>query len=293
MTYQNVDLCEKLKYRFKDRGLANVTVRPQAGPNRPYARPKTEVPRSYAGRFIDPSVTAENAERRPRADRRSVRENIARNYGTRGSGAENVPLPGEPYGTAYAIGNSVRYKAARFNDKAYERRRGVTEKKTKKKKASFLKTVGRGIASFFAPDDALEGITEKKIKRKPFPKGLVFGVVLCTVMLFVVIGTYSGYFEATREVASLKETQSALLEERDKLSNMLSVRDDIREIEKYAVDEIGMVKSDYIETRHVSIAGGERIEVIKNGEEDASEGTFSTMLSAMGGNFQKLLEYID
>lgn len=293
MTYQNVDLSEKLKYRFKDRGLANVTVRPQTGPSRSSARPKTEVPRSYAGRFIDPSVIAENTERRFRGDCRSAHENSVRNNGAKVAGMKNVPLSGEPYGTAYAIGSSIRYKAARFNKKAYERRHGVTVKKTEKKKTSFFKMVGHGIASFFAPDDALEGITEKKIKRKPFPKGLVFGVVLCTVMLFVVIGTYSGYFEATREVASLKETQSTLLEERDKLSNMLSVRDDIREIEKYAVDEIGMVKSDYIETRHVSIAGGERIEIIKNGEDEASEGTFSTMLSAMGGNFQKLLEYID
>lgn len=74
--------------------------------------------------------------------------------------------------------------------------------------------------------------------------------------------------------------------------NLIGVKDDIREIEEYALNEIGMVKSDYVQSATVSVAGGEHIDVIDAGEaEDAN--FFSTLLSAMSGRLDALKDYID
>ncbi len=164
------------------------------------------------------------------------------------------------------------------------------EKKTENAKARL--SLGERWRSFIAKDE--NELEEKKVKTLPVSRSLIVSIVLCTVMLMVVLFTYSSYTQLNSRVDELKAEKSALMADREHLQSLLAVRDDIREIEDYATNVIGMVKSDYVETRYVSIADGERIEVLSTEDsESETEGLFSTLLSAMGGNWERVLEYID
>lgn len=163
-------------------------------------------------------------------------------------------------------------------------------KKTHKAKAR-LSIFGL-LGYIFEKDEAEKN--ETRVKTIPVSKSLVLSVILCTVMLMVVLFTYSSYTQVSTDVEILKAEKQELLAEREHLQSLLAVRDDIREIEDYATNVIGMVKSDYVETRYVSVADGERIEVLSAEDSEETAGNlFSTLLSAMGGNWERVLEYID
>lgn len=254
-------LCDKLRYKFKDRGINKI------------AAVNSSAPRNNTRQGA--KKTVQKTTQRPVS-----------------KVAPQINFDGK-YSVAYARGMGIKMRAERFNSEAYERRHGISKNQsTLTVKKSFTDVVKERVSKIFSRDNlVVDG--ERKVKSKPVPKGFVASLLLCTVLLLVVISTYASYTEANAELRELQDEQTLLLEERDKVANLLSVRDDIREIEIYATEEIGMVKSDYVETRHVSVAGGERMEIIEVPEEETPDNLFSTLLSAMGGYRERILEYID
>ncbi len=211
-------------------------------------------------------------------------------------------VPDGKYSYAFAKAANVRAMASRcrhndYGAQSYGRRDAYTQeqgtaalKKTHKAKARLSLF---GIISYLFEKDESEK-NEIRVKSIPVSKSLVLSVILCTVMLMTVLFTYSSYTQVRADVEVLKAEKQELLAEREHLQSLLAVRDDIREIEDYATNVIGMVKSDYVETRYVSVADGERIEVLSAEENEETAGNlFSTLLSAMGGNWERVLEYID
>lgn len=207
---------------------------------------------------------------------------------------------------AYARGAEVRANAYDFDRDIYRRCRPEvareentdvreTVKITKKSKTKAKKSISTAILEFGARRrEETSAPDEKRIKTAPISKAFIAGVVLCTILLIVVLNTYSSFSQISSEVNDLKTTEAQLEVERDRLKGRLEIRDDIRVIENTAVNEIGMVQSDYVEKRYVSIAGGERIEVISNDSEDSGDASFfSTIFSVMGGQFERILDYID
>ena len=95
----------------------------------------------------------------------------------------------------------------------------------------------------------------------------------------------------------IQDTAQAVAQSERELALALEERDDIRVIEDIAVNRIGMVRGNLVESRFVSVSGGDRI-VLNNQDKDANTensgyGLFSTMLSAIGENLDKLREYVD
>ncbi|MBE6562479.1 MAG: hypothetical protein E7660_01945 [Ruminococcaceae bacterium] len=296
MTYQNMtneELCTRLTAKYRNRVDAACTN----------AKNITEdISRKKA------QATAENRRRSGMA--RDARSNAVKQIpgftsakkAAREPSFENFVSDGN-YGYAFARAQRVRSWAAMSAQRdigAQSRRRpsydrayredAAIEKKTHTAKAR-LSLVDMWHA-FTEKDENETG--EKRVKTLPVSKSLIVSVILCTVMLMTVLFTYSSYAQLNARVDELKAEKQTLMAEREHLEGLLAVRDDIREIEDYATNVIGMVKSDYVETKYVSIADGERIEVISadNGEGE-TEGLFSTLLSAMGGNWERVLEYID
>jgi hypothetical protein len=209
---------------------------------------------------------------------------------------EFIPDGGN-FGLAFEKGARIRRRAESFNVAAYERRNpeAVRSKQTVKKQKRSLGDILRERMSEIVRrrrDDDNE-TNEKKVVRSPIPRGVVAAILLCTVLLMVVLYTYASYTQVVSDGKKLQSEKVELMVERDRLVNLLEVRDDVREIEDYATNTIGMVKSDLVETRYVSIAGGERIEVIKADDTEEGGGFFSTILSAMGTNWERLMEYLD
>lgn len=162
--------------------------------------------------------------------------------------------------------------------------------KNKKKAVKEKKTVRHHIREAFSKDE------EEKVARRDLKSRFSVRAVICIVFVLGVFMFFlqanSSYSHALTEVRNLREEQTELTAERDRLVNLIGVKDDIREIEEYALNEIGMVKSDYVQSATVSVAGGEHIDVIDAGEaEDAN--FFSTLLSAMSGRLDALKDYID
>lgn len=192
---------------------------------------------------------------------------------------------------AYAASHAhYGYGAQSYGYERAERSDATVGRKNPNAKArlSFVEYIVRMFSK-----DANE-LNEKKVSSVPMSKSFIASVLLCTVMLMVVLFTYSSYTQLNNNVELLENEKQTLIAEQEQLESLLAVRDDIREIEDYATNVIGMVKSDYVETRYVSVADGERIEVISAQDEEEDAGNlFSTLLSAMGGNWERVLEYID
>ncbi len=129
----------------------------------------------------------------------------------------------------------------------------------------------------------------------PFPYAAVTMLSVFTVMFMVLLFSFAQNYELTSEISALENQARELVKLEKELSVQLEERDDIRVIENIAVNELGMVKNDLVEKRYVSISGGDRVELTENTEEETvpESGIFSTMLSALGENWNRLMEYID
>ncbi len=204
------------------------------------------------------------------------------------NGGENIIA--EDFGPYIKIAekyNSLRKFNTGFKeDKYLENNPSQYKKKAVKEK----KTVRHHLHEAFGKDE------EERVARRDLKSRFSIRAVICIVFVLgafmLVLQANSSYSRALTEVRNLREEQTELTAERDRLVNLIGVKDDIREIEEYALNEIGMVKSDYVQSATVSVAGGEHIDVIDAGEaEDAN--FFSTLLSAMNGRLDALKDYID
>jgi hypothetical protein len=138
---------------------------------------------------------------------------------------------------------------------------------------------------------------EIKVARAPFPIAAISLLTVFTMMFLVIIFSFAQNYVLTGEIAALEARAEALAQQERDLSVRLEERDDIRVIEDIAVNRIGMVKGTTVESRYISVSGGERVELLSAAPEESAEqasgGIFSTMLSAISENLQRLREYVD
>ncbi|MBQ7334328.1 MAG: hypothetical protein IJW95_02535 [Clostridia bacterium] len=140
-------------------------------------------------------------------------------------------------------------------------------------------------------------IKEVRMSSKPFPLATVSLLAIFTVMIMVIIVSFAQNYELSSDIAALEAQAQALAQSERELTLALEERDDIRVIEDIAINRIGMVRGNLVESRFVSVSGGDRI-VLNYTEQDTATreggyGLFSTMLSVIGENLDKLREYVD
>ncbi|MBR0302513.1 MAG: hypothetical protein IJQ80_01540 [Clostridia bacterium] len=286
-------LCEKLCARFGERGV-----------NSPALRQKVSLHKAHEKMVSDAKEARRRSEQsRPAPGFTSAKQRLSGREYRRGADSSfdegRVFIPdGGRYGLAFAKGYNIRLRAARFNKEEYERRNPTARPakpaapKERKASPSLGSIMREKIASLFTLGRNSANDGERFVKRSPVPKGAVAAILLCTALLLVMIYTYSTYTQTVSEGKALREERAELMVEHGKLENMLSLRDNISEIEDYAVNDLGMVKSSLVETRTVSIAGGERIEVVKAEETGEENNIFSDILSAMGSNWERIMDYL-
>lgn len=133
---------------------------------------------------------------------------------------------------------------------------------------------------------AESGPREVALKTVPFPK-LVFLILMFAIILFLMIQSVVQNFEYQREIASLQAELDSLNSRADSLRLDLEERDDLAEIERRA-EEIGMIKSNSIEEKYISL---EHSDIIENfGDENDDYGSFTTMLSAVSRRLSKFFD---
>lgn len=130
---------------------------------------------------------------------------------------------------------------------------------------------------------AESGPREVAFKSVPFPK-LVFMILMFAVIVFLMIHSVVQNFEYQNEIAELQTKLDTLNKQADSLRLDLEKRDDLAEIERRA-EEIGMIKSNSIEEKYISLGNSD---IIENFGTDKDEyGSFTTMLSAVSRRLSK------
>ncbi len=225
---------------------------------------------------------------------------------------ENAPDPNKP--TVSYVSSAPRRQSAPQQRKAVPQQPQMrTVKSAQVRPASQLKQADRmkpaaktksvSAESARRRSAAAAAVRSKEKRRNaevkihaPFPYAAVTMLSVFTVMFMVLLFSFAQNYELTSEISALEDQARELVKLERDLSVQLEERDDIRVIENIAVNELGMVKNDLVENRYVSISGGDRVELAENTEESEAApegGIFSTMLSALGENWNRLMEYID
>lgn len=133
---------------------------------------------------------------------------------------------------------------------------------------------------------AESGPREVALKTVPFPK-LVFMILMFAIIIFLMIQSVVQNFEYQREITALQAELDSLNSRAESLRLDLEERDDLAEIERRA-EEIGMIKSNSIEEKYISL---EHSDIIENfGTEEDDYGSFTTMLSAVSRRLSKFFD---
>lgn len=183
--------------------------------------------------------------------------------------------------------------------KGHSAKRPVSKKMPAKKKQTVLSkelvlrktgTVLRNLMPMLSVKQ--EKVTTVKTKSsRPFPIGAVVIVTICTLLLMFTVLSYVQINEYTIEVASLKGELSDLIEERKELELSLEEKNDMLMIEEKA-NELGMVKSDQLTKKHISLDQEDKIEVVET-EPGEDMTVVSSVMSAIAYNFKGLWEYME
>ena len=275
-------LCGRLQQKFSGRGAAAVAAQYQT-------RTAARTVASHSGkvaRAVNPFeetaefVPAGRAVRMQKAAsprNAEVRRTVYNRQQHTQAFATGTPFASGAYASAYARAASIRARAA-----AVQSRPHASAKKAVRSKGGLRQLIRGGRAD------------EVRVKSSPIPKGLVIAIVLFTAIVMMIVFSFAQINEFKREISDLEAERTELNGEIDQLAIELDLKNDVRVIEQTAREDIGMVRSNQVESKYINIAQGDRVEVIDDTEENAEDfGIFTTLLSSVGSGWDKLLEYID
>lgn len=123
---------------------------------------------------------------------------------------------------------------------------------------------------------------ETKGRRLPLPTAALISLIVCTLTVLTVVMGAAMVSRAADEVSELRSEAAVLATTERELSQALDRKNDLRTIERIAVDELGMIGTDLITKKYISFSGIDVIEAYDD-EEGESVG-LSTLLSAIGLN---------
>ena len=123
---------------------------------------------------------------------------------------------------------------------------------------------------------------ETKGRRMPLPTAALISLIVCTLTVLTLVMGAAMVSRASDEVSDLRNEAAVLASTERELSRALDRKNDLRTIERIAVDELGMIGTDLITKKYISFSGIDVIEAYDD-EEGESVG-LSTLLSAIGLN---------
>lgn len=296
-------LCARLQTKFISRGIAanDLTrtasidrsrfnskgaekIRKAADPFEDTARftPAAASMKAETARFnavkTDHAFTASSASAQENARRRTA------------AGEVTTPFASGAYAAAYARAADIRRMAydgsmAKAAQARESQRRNV-EKAPFPLTPAWFKHLSNNVKN--------DARGEVKVDNPPVSKGIIIAVILFAVVVMMIIFSFSQISEFKREISDLEAQRSALCEEIDKLSLDVDFKNNVRDIERAATEDIGMVKSNQVQSKYVSLSNGERIEVISHTSDEAGGeyGVLSTVMSVFDRNWDNLMDYI-
>jgi hypothetical protein len=117
-------------------------------------------------------------------------------------------------------------------------------------------------------------------KKKRIPRGVLPTIAVVTLSLLMVVCSSVMVSRATADVGNLEDEIEELRDVRSDLEADLVVKNDMLNIKDIAVNQYGMISSDYATSRYLDIAEDERIEIYDSPEK--SDSLLTRLLKAIG-----------
>lgn len=292
-------LCTRLKTKFDGRGMSRAGDRadvqtgtftrvkkesPAAAKAESIATPFEETARFERATVKKAVKAEENTVRFAKVDKkddpRAAQRRVAA-YETA------TPFASGAYSAAYARAAQIRARAYDGSEARASAEREAKRRANAKRPPLF---------SFAGIKNVILGKDEDEIevKKSPVSASLIIGIVIFAVVVMMIIFSFAQISEFKKEISVLDNQKAELVEQIDQLALEIDLKNDIRVIEQIATEEYGMVKSNRVESKYISVAEGERIVLPESdGEETADYGVFTTLMSAASSNWDKIMEYID
>lgn len=289
-------LCDRLKAKFEGRGVAAAPSQVKTGTFNAVRRetPAQKRIKSVANPFEETAEFVRNdARTNKKANAETLRfENIGKNIDSAAAKRRveayerTTPFASGAYSEAYARAAAIRARAADGTEARKSAQRIAQRNAKEKRPTPFSFAWFKGI---------LMGDEEEVVvKKAPVSASLIIGIVLFCAVVMMIIFSFAQISEFKKEISSLESQKQELYAEIDQLALDIDVKNDIRQIEQIATEEIGMVKSNRVESKYISVAEGEYIVVPEEaGNTEEDYGIFSTMMSTVQSNWDRLMEYID
>ena len=292
-------------FRTKERGEARHAQQTQ---HMQQTQKKSGYYDAYAQRAEEEQAARREARRKEAARRRAAAEEQARSLDNRNMPAgrsaapgkqvrTEVPLPGEAPRRSRQTPKEAPRTTRVQNDAADAYRYGYH--------SSYRTSDGRILDGFDAagrpiyrddstsggaavmmrdtvvPDDVQTYRAPRRVRvetladtdSKPFPFGIVFTALFCTGLIMVVLFAYMRLNEYTNTLSYLTYQLSGLRAETNTLQAELVRREDLLSIEQTASEILGMVKTDVLTKKYVTIENEDKTEVVAKLEEEAKRRT--------------------
>ena len=115
----------------------------------------------------------------------------------------------------------------------------------------------------------------------------LFGTVLVAALMVFIVLAYINYTEVTSEIVRLSAQLDRLTEQKSKLEIEYESVIDMKEIERYARDVLGMSKPDANQVTVVQTTTQDKAEIISSGDEANALRGFGTFISSLLDYFRK------
>lgn len=217
---------------------------------------------------------------RPTAQQMSnlpIEDQLRARFANRGIGAVGVNTPRVQQNIAFSQRNSARPQQTRPQQARPRvesiRKTAIQQSESRPAAAQVpLYTVQKNAAS--------DSRTLPRAKGTPLPMAMLLCLLICTLTVLSVVWGSSMVGGAADEVDHLESQMAELSETRRELGQALDRKNDLREIERIAVEELGMIGTDLVTKKYISVSGIDMIEAFDT--EDRENVGLSTLLSAIG-----------
>ncbi len=126
----------------------------------------------------------------------------------------------------------------------------------------------------------VDGQVSEGGKKSKMPKGIIPALVIVTLSLMMCVSATVMVSRATASISSLEDKIDALTFEINDLEGKLEVKNNMLDIKRIAVEEYGMISSEYASSRYVDIRDDEVIN--KYDEKDGDKSWLFGILEALG-----------
>ena len=126
----------------------------------------------------------------------------------------------------------------------------------------------------------VDGQISENGKKSRMPKGVLPALAVITLSLMMCVCATVMVSRASADISSLEDTVEALTYQQNDLEGKLEVKNNMLDIKRIAVEEYGMISSEYASSRYVDIRDEDTITKY-DGESDKGS-WLSELLRAIG-----------